>query len=420
MQVEDFCRLHAHPPFCKHISGFLDSVYEDLLIYSPVVTSSQSADAYFTWRFGQYMCFAEYRLWIQPSTGTISAELGNSHTSWSWWWTNDMTIQNPALPLNAPNADTLATACMSLDVYHHTYCLRLSHPVGLAYLTTFTTVTLGAMVSVPLTCQAVSCMDASEPVGRPHLENFVKLASLEEIEVWDGDGWRCDGVIMANGWTRCPTHSVKSSSSISLSFRVRDQDFAGWISQANHIFKRLHISSSFCDYVLIDTLEIDLWIRQITVNTPTGYLFLCPESHFRTGPASFAWPECPAYWSLDPSGAERLSTEEATHLGFPPFEFESEVAGVYWEDEVYASLRQFHAGKGFDPDSPDVARHLGHALYRLSSDEPTDVDVEAHMAESPAMTDAHASDADLSPGTSASIQEEIPPVSRTFKLLMNL
>ncbi|KAJ7679410.1 hypothetical protein DFH06DRAFT_975168, partial [Mycena polygramma] len=101
---------------------------------------------------------------------------------------------------------------------------------------------------------------------------------------------------------------------------------------------------------------------------PLGYLFLCPTEHFRTGASSFRWPECPAYWSLDPSGMERLNTEEATRLGFPSIEFTTQLRFVYWEASVYAGLRQFHQAKGFDPDSQDVARHLGEPLYQLTGD----------------------------------------------------
>ncbi|KAJ7732546.1 hypothetical protein B0H16DRAFT_1253636, partial [Mycena metata] len=91
-------------------------------------------------------------------------------------------------------------------------------------------------------------------------------------------------------------------------------------------------------------------------DTPPGYLFHCPPTEFQTAPTSFRWPECPAYWSLDPSGAERLSTEEATQLGFPSFQLTTRVHGWSWDAGVYAGLRQFHQGKGFDPESQDVAR----------------------------------------------------------------
>ncbi|KAJ7670177.1 hypothetical protein DFH06DRAFT_1373052, partial [Mycena polygramma] len=76
------------------------------------------------------------------------------------------------------------------------------------------------------------------------------------------------------------------------------------------------------------------------------------------------WPDCPAYCSLDPSGVERLTTEQAIELEFPTLQFRTQILGKYWDDSVYAGLRKFHQAKGFDPDSQDVARHLGYPLYQ--------------------------------------------------------
>ncbi|KAJ7732312.1 hypothetical protein B0H16DRAFT_179369 [Mycena metata] len=87
---------------------------------------------------------------------------------------------------------------------------------------------------------------------------------------------------------------------------------------------------------------------------------------FQTGPSSFRWSDCPAYWSLDPSGLERLSTEEVAQLGFASFQLSTQLHGCSWNASVYAGLRQFHQAKGFDPDSQDLARHLGYPLYQLS------------------------------------------------------
>ncbi|KAJ7509060.1 hypothetical protein B0H11DRAFT_1901825 [Mycena galericulata] len=78
-------------------------------------------------------------------------------------------------------------------------------------------------------------------------------------------------------------------------------------------------------------------------------------------------PECPAYWSLDPFGCERLSPNEASELGFPSFEWKRSIYFRSWDERVYAGLSQFHAAKGLDPYSQDIARHLGCSLYKLSS-----------------------------------------------------
>ncbi|KAJ7775386.1 hypothetical protein B0H16DRAFT_43435 [Mycena metata] len=60
--------------------------------------------------------------------------------------------------------------------------------------------------------------------------------------------------------------------------------------------------------------------------------------------------------------------EEAEHLGFPPLQFDTRVIGRYCDASVYAGLRQFHQAKGFDPNSQEVAIHLGQPLFRLSRD----------------------------------------------------
>ncbi|KAF8200617.1 hypothetical protein K438DRAFT_1966087 [Mycena galopus ATCC 62051] len=101
---------------------------------------------------------------------------------------------------------------------------------------------------------------------------------------------------------------------------------------------------------------------------PEGYLFVCPAEDFQTGPASLRWPDCPAYWSLEPSGAARLSTEDAKLRGFPVIHMETIIWGHSWDKGVYDGLRRFHQGKEFDPDSRDVAKHLGYPSYMLSSE----------------------------------------------------
>jgi hypothetical protein len=60
--------------------------------------------------------------------------------------------------------------------------------------------------------------------------------------------------------------------------------------------------------------------------------------------------------------------EDATALGFPSISFSTEIYGIFWDDSVYAGLWQFHQAKGFDPDTQDVARHVGEPLCQLTSE----------------------------------------------------
>ncbi|KAJ7340583.1 hypothetical protein DFH08DRAFT_665092, partial [Mycena albidolilacea] len=71
------------------------------------------------------------------------------------------------------------------------------------------------------------------------------------------------------------------------------------------------------------------------------------------------------YWSLDSTGAKRLSSEDAASLGFPTTQLSTLVVGCSWDASVYAGISQFHQAKGFDPESQDVAQHLGRPLYEL-------------------------------------------------------
>jgi hypothetical protein len=113
------------------------------------------------------------------------------------------------------------------------------------------------------------------------------------------------------------------------------------------------------------SVDFKLVISPTVEDPPPGYLFLCPKEDFQTGSSSFRWPECPGYWSLDPSGGEHLGMEDALDLGFPSISLSTKIWGRSWDASVYAGLRQFHQAKGFDPDGQDVVRHLGEPLYIL-------------------------------------------------------
>ncbi|KAJ7755118.1 hypothetical protein B0H16DRAFT_730255 [Mycena metata] len=180
-------------------------------------------------------------------------------------------------------------------------------------------------------------------------------------------------------------------------------DHEVWLSQASHVFGRLQITSNLEDYVRIEDVSFTLAIGDARGVPPTGFLFLCPPKDFQTGPTSFRWPNRPAYWSLDSEGIKALSTEEATRLGFPPFQLTTEIRGRSWDDSVYAGLCKFHQAKGFDPDSQDVARNLGHPLYELSHD------VNPPFAHAEEIAADHALNSDGGPDGGHSLNGQIAP-----------
>ncbi|KAJ7708013.1 hypothetical protein B0H16DRAFT_1632916 [Mycena metata] len=165
-------------------------------------------------------------------------------------------------------------------------------------------------------------------------------------------------------------HSCKADgvSNTKITLRVDSYDAEAWLSQANYIFSRLQITSNLEDYLLIESIYFTITIRSVGEDPPHGYLSLCPKEDFETSPSSYRWPNRPVYWSLDPEGIKVLSTEEAAWLGFPSFQLTTEVRGKSWDPSVYTGLRTFHQAKGFNPDSQEVALHLGKRLFRLSRD----------------------------------------------------
>ncbi|KAJ7315823.1 hypothetical protein DFH08DRAFT_654125, partial [Mycena albidolilacea] len=156
-----------------------------------------------------------------------------------------------------------------------------------------------------------------------------------------------------------------------------------WLCQANQIFTHLGISTNFEDYgtnspsswscplfkficpAVRNEMEFLLHISLIKEAPPTGFLFLCPPTDFQTGPSSFTWPERPAYWSFDPTGANPLSSKDAANCGLPYLQLSTDVCSRSWDASVYAGLRQFHQAKGFDPESLDITRYLGQPLLKL-------------------------------------------------------
>ncbi|KAJ6486535.1 hypothetical protein C8R47DRAFT_525947, partial [Mycena vitilis] len=146
---------------------------------------------------------------------------------------------------------------------------------------------------------------------------------------------------------------------IDRTIRCRSEQRNDWLSQANHIFNRLHITSCHEEYVLVDSVAYKIYLPGMRELGPPAYLFVCPLESLQSDDSGRfnTRPESPVYWALDPLGVDRLTTDDAKHLGLPEPNFIADVARISWDERVYAGLRQFHAGKGFDSDSQDIPRN---------------------------------------------------------------
>ncbi|KAJ7896303.1 hypothetical protein B0H14DRAFT_2558224 [Mycena olivaceomarginata] len=178
-------------------------------------------------------------------------------------------------------------------------------------------------------------------------------------------------VEVGGGWVRLESEHVEQIEEIFRKIYCGASEFAFWLTQANHIFNHLRITTGQDDYGLsilffVHSIEYQLMISG-AANIPQGYLFLCPLTGLQSGlPTRMCLPACPAYWSLEPSGAQSLSTDEAERLGFPTINLVMEVQGMYMVGSLYSGLCQLYQGKGFDAYSQDVAQKLGYPLYQVS------------------------------------------------------
>ncbi|KAJ7449390.1 hypothetical protein B0H11DRAFT_334831 [Mycena galericulata] len=215
--------------------------------------------------------------------------------------------------------------------------------------------------------KAVRVGDATSPV-------IIPTNPVINYERWGIESWGIESSLMksmANGWER---YKSNASGFMSISLKVKFERPESWLSQANRIFERLNVTCNKGNY---DALEFTVIVEGRARGDVRGYLFVCLPEDFRLpGTSSFRWHDCPAYWSFDPTGAERLSTEAAIHLGFPPIQFRTRVKLKSWDDTVYAGLSEFHKSRGFSPDSQDMLRNLSYLIYKVSDGEYSTADDE--------------------------------------------
>ncbi|KAF7374283.1 MFS general substrate transporter [Mycena sanguinolenta] len=325
------------------------------------------AEAYIHSISGTFLHHGSYTLWMRRSSGRLCVDLSPN------------TFERPLLPAVLPGEvphipipplprDQDAAIIEGLTLRQHLEIIDHCHRISLwssDFLLVVSQVKLGALLYIS-----------------SDFEHPVKIASPPACQFEDS-GWKlrfrgsfspAKPMCMKNGWTRFNYSSVKTTGMATR--EIQSPHVAiDWLSQANYILSGLGIISDFEHYRIVH--GIDYWLSFTAtskVSPKGGYLFLCPLAHLGSPDGSFRPPSVAAYWSLDPSGIQRLTPQKAEMLGFPHVEFKMKVWTRTWDESVYAGLRQFHGGKRFDPDSQDVARLIGLPLYESSWLEDNDAD----------------------------------------------
>ncbi|KAK7043377.1 hypothetical protein R3P38DRAFT_2510338, partial [Favolaschia claudopus] len=376
-----------HPSFLQlfgivHSGNYYASIFHDALIpwrdieriYCPFPVVfcylyASAASYYFKYRFGSGLYRDECTFFLRPSTGRLCIDLEKPDIESIFIIPLNHRVENIS-PMTLPST-------IDTQIIIHALTIEQYHKICNTYFAQFTFNT-----QIPLTA-TVHLGAVYHTTGHHDPGNPVAIAPTLDIDDCLDRAWyslldQVDSHITESGWNRPRVGEEKIV--LYLSAQLRNPDL--WLSQANHILNWLGLFSKADNYALLN--EISFRVQLDTQSaTPTdwhsldGFLFLCPPQSLPVGPASFKCPECVGYWSLDPLGEDQLSSEQAAELGLPTIQRVSVFGyGREWNNTVYAGLRQFHQGKGFDPNSQDLARHLGIPIYELYSDHDNFMDVD--------------------------------------------
>ncbi|KAK7026378.1 hypothetical protein R3P38DRAFT_3530643 [Favolaschia claudopus] len=295
----------------------------------------------------------------------------------------------PQTPTAARGLPLAAEArCMVLTLAARAHCVALSLA---AWPTARSRLTQGFLIefrTIPLSRHSSVRPHSLVKHGDGNLQEIAfHLQVNSDLPKWSAfvnDAIYGDTNIMPNGWTcvllsgndilgasfRLPFKIIKArGDQTSPSYPLFRQLFA-WFAQANYIFDRLGLECSSCSY--IDSICVDCGLTgYIQSRSPEKiFLFLPPYRTFLSADSTrYGFPREEPYLSFDPRGKDRLSANEALNLGLPQARIDISVAHHFVDDAFLKDLRTFHAREGFDPDSQEIAEHLGLALYCFADSE---------------------------------------------------
>ncbi|KAJ6619647.1 hypothetical protein B0H10DRAFT_2025491 [Mycena sp. CBHHK59/15] len=345
---------------------YYDSHFLAVYFWAYLHTAVSDVNRYMLPFSGKNLQWSEYIVWIRPSTGRLCIDLTPPQSEALWLPFYDTHSQLFCASLLEPPGNSAIIPALSLHEYHAICYFHLG------WWCRFST---SKNVAVRLgSVRHFHC---------PEYEDSFEIAYLPDCAAGDvawsiraplvEDHWipiNCnhEGTsMMENGWLRVNSDDVADVYRRQLYSDYNTRSWPSWLVQANHIFHSLDIASNVENYAFVHIVEYWLEFSAPTHDLPSGYLFLCPLADLQSDlPTCFRIPDCPAYWSLDPSGTARLCPAEARNLGFPDIKFGMEVFGRSWDGGVYDGIRQFHEAKGFVPDSQEVALTLGCPLYQVA------------------------------------------------------
>ncbi|KAJ7217564.1 hypothetical protein B0H12DRAFT_1241691 [Mycena haematopus] len=300
---------------------------------------------------GQWVSSEECTIWIRASTGKICLELTPGYQILSPpYFIERGVYQHDEIfddSVKLEVADLIAS--ISFPQYYSAFC---EDPPTATLSELPASVSLGSILDLGLLATDSDTVIARLPVG-PTEENPIGL----------GLNFRTMLLLTINGHGNI--HSGSVAETYYYNADLEQEGLHSWLAQANHIFNKLNINDRCEKSAVVVRITIKVTLEGSIAGLPLGFLFLYCPSPLHSTPAKVR--NSIAYWALDRTGQQRLSAEDALELGFPPVKAEIEVHVKSWNTATYLILRQFHEGKGFDPDGEEIARHLGLAPVSLTA-----------------------------------------------------
>ncbi|KAJ7624667.1 hypothetical protein FB45DRAFT_1060908 [Roridomyces roridus] len=313
----------------------------------------QSGCEYISSIWDAELSWNNYTVWIRLSKGVLHMELEppESRAAGLELLTSDHASDYGSCSISSlltPPQTSVIIDSLSLDFYHGICHWYLGWEEWFTVPTNLP-IQLGSISHVPIGQLDVAFQIAVLPEVRPISSTW----GYEDPYVRDYLHWikedKENGIsLLDNGWIRVDSGGVLDR------YRhtdiLRSNAHKAWMAQAAHILSALDIHSNLHQYAFFNAFHCFVDLVGSIENLPTGYLFLCPARAFTVdGRGHYTIPNCPAYWSLDPSGEPPLTAEEASKLGFPELRLQLTIAVLRWSDMDYAESTNFMPAKAIIP-----------------------------------------------------------------------
>ncbi|KAF7377112.1 hypothetical protein MSAN_00130200 [Mycena sanguinolenta] len=227
-------------PLEEVLHRYRDSPVLTVYIYACCNRDFSEVHNYIASEFHRDVFSVDCTMWIRRSTGLLCVELTQfrAHKLWLglWFdWNPPKSAGLSRLHSLSLGAETITTFIDSLRLeQYHTICGWNQGQYRWTTLSAKTIVNVGAVFHC----------------STDRLENSDEIAYLPNTEAPRLGEWTSEegtGEVMPNGWTRFQLGDIIDSA-LDLSLTTHIRYGYTWLSQANHIFRRLNIISNFEDY----------------------------------------------------------------------------------------------------------------------------------------------------------------------------